>query len=391
MNVSLYIHIPFCSAICHYCDFAKTANWDQNITDLYFKNLCEHVKIWANWMNSKHYTCPTVFFGGGTPGLFTYQYKPLLDVLKPILSQNAEVSLEANPNNISETALLSWKEYGFTRLSLGVQSFDEKNLKFLSRDHSNTEARDSIKLAKAHFPNLNIDLIYGIPGQSSRTWQDDLETALALDIGHLSLYNLTWEPQTVLGRRKLRNKISPLPEETEFAFYGQAREVLEKSGLHHEEVSNWSRPEYSCKHNWVYWKGGHYIGIGSGAHGFLPTESPVGLRYSYPKNDRTMDKLNVSISGDLMKSINGSGLILDGDRGLDDLLLEIIGSSLRTHQGVPINWLEATCHKTLVLHPDLRSLRHDGQLLLENGYLKLDPKLWFMENYWAGKLVESFK
>ncbi|MEI8025563.1 MAG: radical SAM family heme chaperone HemW [Pseudomonadota bacterium] len=391
MNVSLYIHIPFCSAICHYCDFAKTANWKQNISDVYFKNLLHHVTIWVNWMKAKQYTCPTVFFGGGTPGLFTSPYEPILEIIKPVLAKNAEVSLEANPNNITESSLQAWKECGFTRLSLGIQSFQKEHLKFLSRDHSSTEAIHSIKLAKSEFPNLNIDLIYGIPGQTSEAWQSDLEMALSLDVGHLSLYNLTWEPQTVLGRRKLRKKIVPVAEDTEFSFYEQARKFLDRGGLHHEEVSNWSRPEYSCQHNWVYWKGGYYIGIGSGAHGFLPTDSPVGLRYSYPKNDRTMDKLNLSLSEELGASLEASGLILDKERRLDDLLLEIIGSSLRTQQGVPLDWLESTCNKKLGIHGDLKNLMQKGDLTLKGGYLTLDPKQWFMENYWAGKIVEGLK
>ncbi len=391
MNVSLYIHIPFCSAICHYCDFAKTANWDQRISDAYFSNLLQHVKTWVHWMKAKQYTCPTVFFGGGTPGLFTSAYKPILELIRPVLSKNAEVSLEANPNNITESSLQAWKECGFTRLSLGIQSFQKENLKFLSRDHSEEESIQSIKLAKAAFPNLNIDLIYGIPGQTSNSWQSDLEMALSLDVGHLSLYNLTWEPQTVLGRRKLRKKIEPLAEDTEFSFYELARKLLNPRGLLHEEVSNWSRPEFSCRHNWVYWTGGYYIGIGSGAHGFLPNDSPVGLRYSYPKNDRTMDKLNLALSEDLGTSLETSGLILDKERGFDDLLLEIIGSSLRTYQGVPIDWLESTCSKKLKLEGALKNLRKDGQLVLKEGYLTIDPKQWFMENYWAGKIVESLK
>jgi len=342
-------------------------------------------------MTSMKYSCPTVFLGGGTPGLFTSEYQILLNLLSPVLTQNPEISLEANPNNVSESSLLAWKESGFTRLSLGVQSFREENLKFLSRDHSSADATESIKLARKWFPNLNIDLIYGLPDQTLESWTTDLEMAVDLEIRHLSLYNLTWEPQTTLGRRKLRNKITPLSDEKEFALYEQARSFLAKHEFHHEEVSNWSKTDSSCRHNWVYWRGEHFIGIGSGAHGFLPTESSVGLRYSYPKNDRLMEKLKLELKEDLPQSLQNSGLILDSERALEELLLETIGASLRTNQGVPVTRLENTCQREFLLHPDLKNLEALGELFFSKGYLKIDPKHWFMENFWARRVIQSFK
>lgn len=390
MQVSIYIHIPFCSAICHYCDFSKTANWDQGIAESYFASLSVHLSTWANWMKSNGYTCPTVFLGGGTPGLFTQQYAPLLKILEPVLEKGAEISLEANPNNITEASLSSWRDSGFNRLSLGIQSFDEGYLKFLNRDHSFLQAKQAVTIARSWFSNLNVDLIYGLPNQSLESWLRDLQLTLDLGVNHLSLYNLTWEPQTVLGRKKERNVLSSLPEESEFLFYSAASDLLKTHGFIHEEVSNWSRSDYSCRHNWVYWQGGYFIGVGSGAHGFIPNHSPIGLRYSYPKNDRLMRTIQLKLSGNLEEAIGGSNLIPELDRNEDIFLLESIGASLRTSKGVAISRLESMYHKKFSLHPQLSSLMNDGKLFLIDGQLTLDPSLWFMENYWAGKVVQSF-
>lgn len=390
MQVSIYIHIPFCSSICHYCDFSKTANWDQGIAESYFASLSVHLSTWANWMKSNGYTCPTVFLGGGTPGLFTQQYPPLLKILEPVLEKGAEISLEANPNNITEASLSTWRDSGFNRLSLGVQSFDEGYLKFLNRDHSFLQAKQAVTIARSWFSNLNVDLIYGLPNQSLESWLRDLQLTLDLGVNHLSLYNLTWEPQTVLGRKKERKVLSPLPEESEFLFYSAASDLLKTHGFIHEEVSNWSRSDYSCRHNWVYWQGGYFIGVGSGAHGFIPNHSPIGLRYSYPKNDRLMRTIQLKLSGNLEEALGGLNLIPELDRNEDIFLLESIGASLRTSKGVAISRLESMCHKKFSLHPQLSSLMNDGKLFLINGQLTLDPSLWFMENYWAGKVVQSF-
>jgi oxygen-independent coproporphyrinogen-3 oxidase len=342
-------------------------------------------------MKSNHYTCPTVFLGGGTPGIFTDQYAPLLKILAPVLEEGAEISLEANPNNISEASLSAWIDSGFTRLSLGIQSFDESHLKFLNRDHSMFDAEQAIILAKNRFQNLNVDLIYGLPKQTLESWQSDIQRVLDLGVNHLSLYNLTWEPQTVLGRKKNRRIISPLPEEEELSFYSFASDILKQHGYLHEEVSNWSRPGSSCRHNWVYWQGGYYIGIGSGAHGFIPNGTPIGLRYSYPKNDRLMRTMKVDFRGHLEDTLHKSGLNLDLGRTKDSFLLEAIGSSLRTSKGTSIAHLEKICGKKFELHPQLLSLELDGKLSYQNGKLTLDPSLWFMENYWASKVEQSFK
>ena len=391
MQVSIYLHIPFCSAICHYCDFSKTANWDQSVIDQYFSSLYDHLTSWTDWMKSNQYTCPTVFLGGGTPGIFTDQYAPLLKILAPVLEEGAEISLEANPNNISEASLSAWIDSGFTRLSLGIQSFDENHLKFLNRDHSMFDAEQAITLAKNRFQNLNVDLIYGLPKQTLESWQFDIQRVLDLGVNHLSLYNLTWEPQTVLGRKKNRQIISPLPEEEELSFYSFASDILKQHGYLHEEVSNWSRPGSSCRHNWVYWQGGYFIGIGSGAHGFIPNGTPIGLRYSYPKNDRLMRTMTLDFRGHLEDTLRRSGLNLDLDRTKDSFLLEAIGASLRTSKGTSVAHLEKVCDKKFELHPQLRSLELDGKLSYQNGLLTLDPSLWFMENYWASKVEQSFK
>lgn len=414
VQISLYFHIPFCSAICHYCDFAKTANWDRSVTTEYFKILHEHTQIWVDWIVENKLKVPTVFFGGGTPGLFDEEYAPILKTIAPVLTETAEISLEANPQNIGLDRLQAWKHHGFNRLSLGVQSFQDQSLKFLHRDHNSSLAINALELARREFENVNIDLIYGIPDSSHTNWLEDLKQALKLNVSHLSLYNLTWEPQTVFGKRLARGVAKKSEEETDLWSYEIACEMLFEHGFEHEEVSNWSRPGSSCAHNWVYWRGGHYIGIGTGAHGYLPCDSEFGLRYSYPKNDRLMkrivirelEKIKLKKAIDyqpvmhqerddeknrISLDLRNANLLVEENRTHEDVFIEIIGSSLRTREGVPVEFLEQLVHKNFQIHPQLQNLIHENKLTMNQGHLVFHPEAWFMENFWAQKVIESFQ
>lgn len=414
MQISLYFHIPFCSAICHYCDFAKTANWDSKVSERYFEFLLKNTKIWAEWLKKNRISVPTVFFGGGTPGLFSHEYSPILEEIRTVLLPNAEISLEANPCNISDENLKVWKALGFNRLSLGVQSFQNTALASLNRDHTSEEAIQAIKSARRVFPNLNVDLIYGIPQQTTEDWSSDLDLALSLGINHLSLYNLTWEPGTVFGKRLQRGIAKRVGEEKDCQFYEIARALLAKENFQHEEVSNWSKESASCKHNWMYWEGGYYVGIGSGAHGYLPSHLPEGIRYSYPKNDRLLQRIQCeelskiqnldqldeksrvnadldSVSDRFSKILEDSHLIVEKDRSTEDLFLETIGSSLRTKKGVPIARLESMMMKEFRICLALIELKNSGKMNFEDGYLIFDPETWFMENFWAQKVIECFQ
>ena len=307
-KIGLYIHIPFCSQICHYCDFAKTARWQEESVKSYFAGLENHLQFWcSHYLKKNLYKFPLFFFGGGTPGLFDKEYEKIFLLIRPYLTDTCEVTLELNPNNISTDSLSIWKNIGINRLSIGVQSFSESGLKFLKRDHSSMEAYRNIELAKKYFGNINIDLIYAWPGQKAESWDRDLNLVTDLDVQHLSLYDLHYAAGTPIGRAKERGKIKALPELENENRYERACEVLAASSFVHEEVANWSKAKYSCKHNWLYWQDSYFIGLGLGAWGYLPLENnPIGLRYSYTRKEK--DFLNSKIN---FTTVDNSGIDLE--------------------------------------------------------------------------------
>lgn len=398
-DISLYIHIPFCAAICHYCDFAKTANWDEAVVARYFKKLRRDLSLWTQYLRSEEMKLSTVFFGGGTPGLFTRQYEGLFEEFLPFLQDGAEVSMEANPDNVSKDALFYWKDLGVTRLSIGVQSFDEKILNFLVRDHSAADSVRALELAMTEIENVNLDLIYGIPGQSIGSFENDLCVTENLQIPHVSLYNLTFESGTPLGRAYHRGRIDPERIEHEGKFYDLARKHLRERGLDHEEVSNWSLPRFSCRHNWVYWQTKPYIAIGAGAHGFLkssPSFKDIGVRYAFPRSDRVYAKTGecpeLGRPGcekvSFQKILTAQGAQIE-TRDEQSLLYEVVASSLRTKKGVPVAKLCRDLSLKFVPNDVLKSLESDGKLTIGDQAV-FDPKSWFFENQYALAVIDSF-
>lgn len=386
-EIALYIHIPFCDQICHYCDFAKTANWSSSIADDYFERVQSHLKFWKNRLLLENKKISSVFFGGGTPGIFTDKYETVLQEIRELFTKNCEITLEANPSNINEVALKTWKEIGVNRLSIGVQSFREKELKFLVRDHSPEISIGAIELSKKYFQNLNVDLIYGIPGQSLADFEEDLSRAISLGVNHLSLYNLTFENGTPIGRAYHRGKISEDNIAPENQFYKLARAMLADKGYDHEEVSNWSKPGYSCNHNWVYWQMKPYVAVGAGAHGFIRgAADDLGIRYSFKKNDRVFEQAGVVSS--LEKYFEQSSAIVE-ERNADDLLIEYVTTSLRTSKGVPIKEIEDNLGVVFNPNQKLQDQIEKGMVELGDSLI-FDPEYWFFENIWGLEVLESF-
>lgn len=363
---SLYIHIPFCKWVCHYCDFAKSANFDDQVKQSYLDWLLTEL---TSWLAKYSPRLESVFFGGGTPSIFAREYEPIMSLLARYLQPNAEISLEANPDDINPESLAVWSNLGFNRISLGIQTFDKKGIEFLTRKHSPEEAQKAIEGALYRFGNVNIDLIYGWPTQSSDSWQNDLAIAAQLGIPHLSLYCLTFEPRTVIGRRFLRGKVIPPHDEELFLRYEEARAFLASRNYLHEEVSNWCMEGFSCVHNWAYWQDAYYLGVGTGAHGYLPDEvNPIGKRYYYPSTSLGLRK--------------GTSPIFE-ERTVDQWRLEYLGSALRTSQGVSLDLLNDKAHLTLTPTGIVERGLSSGALFISSGVLRLDPSEWFREAAWA--------
>ncbi|BEQ13390.1 radical SAM family heme chaperone HemW [Desulfoferula mesophila] len=276
-GLGLYLHLPFCPARCPYCDFnAKT--YDHGEARRLLAGLAVHLGRIASLAGGRRLA--TVYFGGGTPAMLPAAVlASLLAQISeaPGLEPTAEISLEANPGALSPLKLTALRAAGFNRLSLGAQSFDPSLLKALGRRHSPESTRRAVAAARrAGFANLNLDLIYGLPGQSPALAAADLEAALALEPEHLSLYELTLSPGTPFGRH-FRPGRPPLPGDEEIVqMEERAERLLEAVGLRRYEVSNYARPGLECRHNQATWQGGDYLSLGPGAHGHL-----AGVRWAW--------------------------------------------------------------------------------------------------------------
>ncbi len=273
---SLYIHIPFCIHRCGYCDFNTYAGLEE-LLPVYTKALCKELVYLASSV-SEALPIHTIYFGGGTPSLVPSEgIKHILAIVRQHfdLLPSAEVTLEANPGTVSADYFYQIRNMGVNRISLGIQSVHEDELKLLERQHTYQEVVTAVEWARdAGITNLNLDLIFGLPDQRMNSWMDSLVTALSLQPEHLSLYALTLEHGTPL-QHKIADGILPEPDsDLAAAMYEAARERLEESGFSHYEISNWARVSEpgkatACLHNLQYWRTLPYIGVGAGAHGFV--------------------------------------------------------------------------------------------------------------------------
>ncbi len=271
--LSVYVHIPFCTIKCGYCDFNAYAGMDA-LKDAYGRALVAEVR--ANREMFWGRTIGSVGFGGGTPGeVPAADIAAVMEALSACAAfeDGAEVTLEVNPGTSDFEQFVALRRAGVTRLSIGVQSFDTDELRFLDRIHSPEAAAAAVGMARrAGFERVSLDLIYGLPGQSEERWLTTVEHALALDPGHVSMYALTVEEGTPLGRRVDRGEVLMPTDDEVAAMYAAASERLEAAGYQQYELSNWARPGHESRHNQVYWTDGEYLAIGAGAHGYVGGE-----------------------------------------------------------------------------------------------------------------------
>ncbi len=271
-QLGVYIHWPWCRSKCPYCDFNSQAIDPKDIDQ----------ETWRKSLLAELYHCldatdksriGSVFFGGGTPSLIDPStIAAILELLvkhRPI-SKQLEVTLEANPGTIDAKRLDQFKQVGVNRLSLGVQALDDQSLRQLGRSHDMKTALKALDLIRKRFERVSIDLIYGRPGQSLSDWQDELARAIALGLDHYSLYQLTYESSTPLGRAALEGRIMPLDGDSEADFFAMTQDQMAAANRCAYEISNYAEKSAVCKHNRDIWRGGAYLGIGPGAHGREP-------------------------------------------------------------------------------------------------------------------------
>ncbi len=273
LSPGLYLHVPFCRSKCPYCDFYSITS--PELISVYLEALEREAELYKDSFAS----FDTLYLGGGTPSLLdSSQLGQLVSCLQRVykFAREPEFTLEANPDDVTPEKLGLWRDLGINRLSLGVQSLNEDELRFLGRRHTAAQARRALETARAAgFGNLGVDLIYGLPGQGEGTWLSTLEQILAFRPEHLSCYQLTLKAgeapalRTPMARQAARGEITPLTESEERGFFLLTSRFLTANGYLHYEVSNFAREErYCCRHNLKYWQHAPYLGLGPGAHSF---------------------------------------------------------------------------------------------------------------------------
>ena len=264
----LYIHIPFCAKRCLYCDFFS--NTDMKFKEPYVSAVIREMQLRQEYIGEE--PLDTIYFGGGTPSQL--QQADFERIFKAIdclfnISSCKEITLEANPDDMTPEYVASLRNLPFNRVSMGVQSFKEKDLHFLNRRHDREQALRAVGLCKENgIPNISIDLIYGLPGQTLEEWQENLDDAIHLEIPHISAYHLIYEEGTALYKLMEAGKVAPIEEELSVTLFSTLINRLAEAGYLHYEISNFARPGYFSQHNSSYWTGKKYIGIGPSAHSY---------------------------------------------------------------------------------------------------------------------------
>ena len=275
-SLSIYIHVPFCARKCAYCDFAsfsgREADWGR-----YFDEIVTEIRLWSEITDfgllGDKYRVKTMFIGGGTPTLVDADYiEKTIDACRGIASfeADAEITIEGNPGTLTPHGLAAYRRVGVNRLSLGVQSFDDGLLRSLGRIHTAGQIGEAVIMAReAGFDNINLDLMYALPGQEMGQWTDTLDAAVALGVEHLSAYSLIVEPATLMAARVASGAATVPDDDAVNAMQRQAITRLNAAGFHRYEISNYAKPGCECRHNLVYWNRGDYLGLGCAAHSLL--------------------------------------------------------------------------------------------------------------------------
>ena len=264
----LYIHVPFCTKRCLYCDFFS--NTDMGYKAPYLQALTKEMALRASYLRGE--PIETIYFGGGTPSqLAADDFKPIFEAIHRHFSvaSDAEITLEANPDDLTPSYIYSLRSLPFNRLSMGIQSFHDDDLRLLNRRHTASQAIEAVdRCQQAGLTNLSIDLIYGLPRQTAEAWEDNVAKALALQVPHLSAYHLTYEEGTALYRLMEQGSVKPIDEELSLRLFEILMDRLAEAGYAHYEISNFAKPGYYARHNSSYWTGKSYLGLGPSAHSY---------------------------------------------------------------------------------------------------------------------------
>ena len=345
----IYLHIPFCRQACHYCNFHFSTSL--KLKNEFVEALLKEIKLQKNYLPLE--TVNTIYFGGGTPSLLTQE--ELSAILQALHQQftvaaDAEITLEANPDDISEQKLQAWKQIGVNRLSMGVQSFFEEDLRWMNRAHTAQQAIDNLQLAIQYFPNMTIDLIYGGPTLPDDRWEQNVQQALALGIPHISCYALTVEPGTALDSMISKHKKTPVNAEDQARQFVLLMNWLQQAGFEHYEISNFALPGKRSRHNSSYWQGVSYLGLGPSAHSF----NGESRQWNIANNALYIQSLQEDKVPFEIEHLTGT-----------QRLNEYIMTSLRTMEGLDIAWIVSRFGER-----EANQLQRDSQPFIDSGKMR---------------------
>jgi oxygen-independent coproporphyrinogen-3 oxidase len=369
----IYIHIPFCKQACHYCNFHFT-------TSLRRKNemvaaLLSEITLRKDYLQGEN--IETVYFGGGTPSLFTgYEVQSMIEHLRNVfnLPGDAEITLETNPDDITDERLREWKNAGINRLSIGVQSFFEEDLKWMNRAHTAEQANQSLQLAIKSFENISVDLIYGTPLLSNEKWKQNVDRVVPYNIPHLSCYALTVEPKTPLYKMIREQRTADINPDKQSEQFLLLMQWMEETGYEQYEISNFAKPGFRSRHNSSYWQGKKYMGLGPSAHSF----DGVSRQWNVANNNIYIDSINRGV-------LPFEKEVLTPTQQLNEYIM----TSLRTSEGLDFDRIEkAVKHELLIMS----SKYIEGGLIIEDeNHLKLTKEGKLLADGIAGNLFFTEK
>ena len=321
----IYIHIPFCKQRCTYCDF-YTQVAPQKIPEI-VTSIVSELHLRKDYL--KNQQVDTIYFGGGTPSLLNYlQFKSIFNAIFDTynVDKDAEITFEANPDDLSPAFLNDVMKLPFNRISIGIQSFDDEFLKRINRRHSGIQAIKAVQACKQHgINNISIDLIYGLPGQTMENWSKELETAYGLDVQHISVYGLTYEQGTRLWKQREMGTVQVVDEDVMIEMYDLMLQKMDERGFEAYEISNFALPGCRSRHNSAYWKMNPYLGVGPSAHSF----------------DGNSRQWNIASNTKYINSIKNGMVPFEKEvLSMNDRYNDYVMVSLRTADGIDIDFIE---------------------------------------------------
>ena len=377
-KLAIYIHWPFCKSKCPYCDFnshVQASIDNQAWLDAYLKQ----IENFAHIIKDK--TITSIFFGGGTPSLMPANtVNKIIDKLFSLskTTDDIEITLEANPTSIESQKFVEFKAAGINRVSIGIQSFNEMDLKFLGREHSKQEAIAALKIANSIFDNYSFDLIYALPNQTIETWEQELKEAMQYAKHHLSLYQLTIEKGTPFYLQH-KNKKFILPDSDQAAdLYSFTDDFMTNQGLQPYEISNYARPSFESQHNLAYWRYNQYLGIGPGAHSRITMDDKLCAVVMHHSPQKWLENVASDIMPIQQKTILTK----------KDMLLEYLIMGLRIKEGIHLSKLEQLLQQPafqLLNIKNIQNLRELNYITFENGTLAVTTQGKLLLN----KIVEQ--